>query len=116
MRSTVRAILDTIDQCLAKGDTDSRDLADLLSAIRGPDAWGADAAGEKFDYTAPLRGAMFPRTQSGILFNHAVCQQMRPGECLPLTPLGSDSLRVDSPLIHYRSHISYAIRAVHNTD
>lgn len=59
MRDTLRAKLDLIDDMLLSQD--GRDLYNILSALRGPDASGGAALLVKSETTAAIRGAAFPK-------------------------------------------------------
>jgi hypothetical protein len=52
-------MLDQIDEFLEHGTQDSKDLASILSALRGPDE---DTQRGKMTTTMPLRAIAFPKT------------------------------------------------------
>lgn len=58
MTKVVRKALDRIDTILAKGNSDARDLWNILSAFRGPDEWWV----ENKKYTIYIRRRAFPKT------------------------------------------------------
>jgi hypothetical protein len=77
-----RWMLDVIDTFLAEGDSASRDLWDVLTALRGPDdpnPYGSDYAGlGRKVRTTRVRAAAFPKvaekamaTQEGRVFHGA---------------------------------------------
>lgn len=56
--SETREILDKIDEFLAKGNADSQDLWDILTALRGPDSENDI----KHVTTIPIRNTALPKT------------------------------------------------------
>jgi len=58
-------VLDVVDRALAKGDDTSRDVWNVLTALRGPDL-GDSAYTHKLQNTIPIRRAALPKTTTGI--------------------------------------------------
>lgn len=59
---SLREVLDIIDARLAVGDLVSRDLANVISAVRGLDVPKAERGASKTGATAVIRSAAFPLT------------------------------------------------------
>jgi len=83
MLKDARKMLDQLDLFLCRGDQAAKDVADMLSAIRGEDA---EVEGSlKKSGTCPLRSAMFPRLYKkccGNVLDLGVAAYLRP----PATP------------------------------
>lgn len=97
---TVNAVLDRIDEVLASGGAESRQLWDILTALRGPDSGDIVV---KRDYTAPIRAAAFPRSaDANSRFSLAFMW--------PTTLPSVHTAQLDQ---HFFSHIDTALTALH---
>jgi len=71
--ATLRGMLDLIDEALCEAEYRG-DLADVLSALRGPDEYKFGQNRQyKIDMTAPIRGAAFPKLASSRLIESDGC-------------------------------------------
>lgn len=108
MRTKVRAALNAIDTILAERNQDSVDLANILSALRGPDS-GNDAV--KAATTARIRDIAFPKASKPASLY---------GNFMPrigwLTIPGS----VDESMVdvsgHFNAHVGFAVKAINRMD
>lgn len=120
MRSKVRAALDVIDSILSEGGQDSRDLAAILSALRGPDK-NTDE-GLKITTTCAIRTIAFPLTFEKMNNNWGLSPS--PSAFLPVSGFSGWGMRHPSLLNveglihsqgHFESHILDAVAAINRT-
>lgn len=123
MRKAVREELDRIETFLLQDNADSRDLAAILTALRGDDAC---EKGVKIAVTLPIRAHAFPkaadlfvRTRRGISVGN-----YRAGVCItstfmgmPMTPEAAALPEcVSGESEHFRVHAEMAIAAIKAKD
>ena len=109
MLPEVRAELDRIEAFLLRFDEAARDLAAILSALRGPDS---DDYEVKRKYTLPIRCKAFPKLEEAYLqYKGTVGWNMELKEdCKLVYPTF-----VNSDLqVHFRTHILNAIEALNS--
>lgn len=97
-----REILDKIDEFLVQRNTNSQDLWDILTALRGPDSEHNDI---KHVTTVPIRSAAFPKTAKVAASDYGFVNgaDFRGGE------FSYDAANMDKSE-HFASHVVNAAR------
>ncbi len=98
MTPKTRRVLDYLDKVLAKRDQTAREVALVVSALRGPDNQGDDKL--KMRTTAHIRTAAFPKTAAANADAPYIWVFAEAGGRIALT----DIQLAD----HFRSHVGYA--------
>jgi hypothetical protein len=101
---STRQMLDVIDARLAVGDEGSRDLANVLSAVRGIDKPQAEREPIKVVSTAVVRAKAFPLTAASIAAKKTLGWTVAPGNVVRTTGNANDG--------HFNRHIKQAARAL----
>lgn len=107
MKDSLREILNTIDEVLAKQDELSGQLWNVLTGLRGPDhtSW-KEAYEEKHRATVPIRRAAFPKT-AALEDNNIADFGVNPEDSI--YHVGSDE---SSLSWHFDNHSDAAARAL----
>ena len=131
MTQVVREALDKLEDVLLRGGQDGQDLADILSALRGPDILSAlrgpdrmvDEENFKMRTTGPVRSMVFPRLFKARInkFYADSIQGRLKGyfpmatACWGMRSAEEFSLRLTDGKDHFTDHISRAIEAIKRT-